>query len=119
MGIFARLFGARSEDDKPVEQAVIVHFAYIGSTDLQPLYELEAQLEARLEVTGAGELDGNEVAADGSDGYLYLYGPDADALFGAIKQTLEACPFMRGAAVRLRYGPPADGVLEHEVQLAT
>jgi hypothetical protein len=31
---------------------------------------------------------------------------------------LEACSFMKGAAVKLRYGPPADGVREHTAQLA-
>ena len=63
--------------------------------------------------------DGNEVATDGSDGFLYMYGPDADALFGAVRPALEGAPFMRGARVTLRYGPPQDGVREVEVELGT
>jgi hypothetical protein len=43
-----------------------------------------------------------------------MYGRDADALFRAARPVLESCPFMRGARVRVRYGPPADGV--HEVE---
>jgi hypothetical protein len=118
--ILAKLFGAKSETAaKPVEHAVIVAFAYIGSTDLEPLFALERQLESRIAAAGAGEYDGNEVAVDGSDGTLYMYGPDADKLFAAIRPALEACSFMKGAVVKLRYGPPADGVLEREVRLAS
>lgn len=118
MGILARLFGAKTETSaKPVEHAVIVAFAYIGSTDLEPLFALERQLESDIAAAKAGEYDGNEIAVDGSDGTLYLYGPDAEKLFAAIRPTLEACSFMKGARVKLRYGPPADGVPEREVQL--
>jgi hypothetical protein len=112
MGVISRMFG-RKPPPPPPDHAVIVHFDY-GSTDLQPLFELEKRLEAAIAQAGAGELDGNEVATDGSDGYLYMYGPDADALFRSIRPLLEACPFMRGARVRVRYGPPADGVREVE-----
>ena len=118
MGILARLFGTKTETSaKPVEHAVIVAFAYIGSTDLEPLFALERQLESDIAAATAGEYDGNEIAVDGSDGTLYMYGPDADKLFAAIRPTLEACSFMKGARVKLRYGPPADGVPEREVQL--
>jgi hypothetical protein len=120
MGIFAKLFGNKSEiAAKPVEHAVIVAFAYIGSTDLQPLFALERQLEEAITAARAGEYDGNEVAVDGSDGTLYMYGPDADKLFAAVRPTLEACSFMKGAVVKLRYGPPADGVPEREVRLGS
>ena len=52
------------------DHAVIVHFQY-GSTDLSRLFVLEDELERAIAAAGAGEFDGNEVAADGSDGYLY------------------------------------------------
>jgi hypothetical protein len=119
MSLLSRIFGAKSEiTAKPVEHAVIVKFAYIGSTDLDPLFALETQLESAITTAQAGEYDGNEVAVDGSDGTLYMYGPDADKLFAVIRPVLEACSFMKGAAVKLRYGPPADGVRETTVQLA-
>jgi hypothetical protein len=110
MGIFSRMFGRSTKPTGP-DQAVIVHFDY-GSTDLQPIFELEQRLIAAITTAGAGEFDGNEVAADGSDGYLYMYGPDADALFAAVRPVLDQCAFMHGARVRVRYGPPADGVRE-------
>ena len=98
------------------EHAVIVHFTY-GSTDLSRLFELENKLEAAIEEAKIGEYDGNDVAVDGSDGYLYMYGTNADALFEVIRPILEATEFMKGAKAKLRYGPPADGVREVEVEI--
>jgi hypothetical protein len=110
MGVISRIFGSKPVPP-PSDHAVIVHFDY-GSTDLKPLFELEQRLEAAIAAAVAGEFDGNEVATDGSDGFLYMYGPDADVLFAAVRPVLEACVFMRGARVRVRYGPPSDGVQE-------
>ena len=93
------------------EQAVIVHFRY-GQTDLSPLFELEDQLKRAIDVAGVGEFDGNDVATDGSDGYLYMYGPDADRLFEAVRPVLESATCIYDAVARIRYGPPADGVKE-------
>ena len=59
------------------EQAVIVHFE-AGSPYQSRLFALEDRLEQVIASTGTGELDGNEIATDGSDGYLYMYGPDAE-----------------------------------------
>src|SRR6187401_804391 len=102
MGLLDKLFGKRSQ--APVagpEHAVVVHFQY-GSTDLSRLFALEEQLEQVIAAASVGEFDGNEVATDGSDGFLYMYGPDADALFNAVRSTLSVCDFMRGARVKLR-----------------
>jgi hypothetical protein len=87
------------------EQAIIIHFLY-GSTDFSKLYALEDRLEETVARTRTGSLDGHEIAKDGRDGYLYLYGPDADALFNAIKSTLAETPFLKGAEVTKRYGQP-------------
>ena len=100
------------------EHAVLVHFLY-GSTNLSRLFALEERLEEVIAAAGVGEYDGNEVARDGGDGTLYLYGPDADVLFATVRPTLEATDFMRGARVSLRYGPPRDGVREVELVLGT
>jgi hypothetical protein len=119
MGFLNRIFGKRERTEvPPPEHAVLVHFMY-GSTDLSNLIAVEEQLEMVLQQTGTGELDGNEVATDGSDGTLFLYGPDARALFGAIRPTLEAVEFMKGARVVMRFGPPEDGVKEIESILGT
>lgn len=93
----------------PVEQAVIVHFRY-GSTDLARLHALEDVVEKAIKRAGAGEYDGHEIAVDGSDGFLYMYGPDADRLFGVVAPVLRSTAFMAGAVATKRYGPPGAGV---------
>ena len=108
-----------TEDDEttdPNEQAVIVRFEY-GSTDLAPLGELEDRLIAAIDAAEVGEFDGNEVAVDGSHGFLYMYGPDADALFATVKPILESAEFMKGARVKVRYGPAAKETPRIEVVL--
>jgi hypothetical protein len=62
------------------EQAVLVHFDY-GHSDWAPFFSFEKGLEDAIAESGAGDYDGNELAVDGSDGTLYMYGPDADKLF--------------------------------------
>ncbi|MGE0144376.1 MAG: hypothetical protein AB7I19_11355 [Planctomycetota bacterium] len=121
MGLFDKLLGRTKKvvhANPDPEHAVLVHFLY-GSRDLSRLFALEERLEAAIASARVGEFDGNEVAADGSGGTLYMYVPDADALFAAVRPALEAADFMRGARVRLRYGPPQDGVREAEVVLGT
>ena len=98
------------------EHAVIVVFDY-GSTNLQPMFDLEEKLERAISNAQVGEYDGNEIAIDGSDGSLYMYGPDADRLFAVIKPILQSTPFMHGAKVKLRYGPPEDDVPENIVTI--
>ncbi len=99
------------------EHAVIVNFDY-GTTDLDPLFELEDQLESLLEDGTHGEYDGHEIAVDGSDGLLYLYGPDADGLYNAIKPTLLVSSAIKNVVETLRYGPPEEGVREVVVRVA-
>ncbi len=105
MKFLDRIFGKRSKATSSPEQAVLVHFIY-GSKDFSRIFILEDRLEKIITEAGVGEYDGNEIAIDGSDGTLYMYGPDADALFEAVRSTLEETDFMRGAQVRLRYGSP-------------
>ena len=87
------------------EQAVLVYFRY-GSTNLEPLFELEDKLESIIKAADVGVLDGDEMATDGGDGCIYVYGDDADRLFDAIRSVLMSAPFMKGARVVKRYGPP-------------
>lgn len=93
------------------EHAVIIHFQY-GSRDLSRLFELEDKIEDVVAKAKVGEYDGHEIAMDGSDGFFYLYGPDADKLFQAVEATLQQSKFMQGAEVNKRYGPAGAGVKE-------
>ncbi|MBR0831111.1 hypothetical protein JQ596_36945 [Bradyrhizobium manausense] len=93
------------------EHAVIIRFRY-GSTNLDRLFELEGQLDAAISKAEVGEYDGNEIAVDGSDGSLYMYGPDADRLFAVVEPIIRAHSFMKGAQVRRRYGGAKSGARE-------
>jgi hypothetical protein len=93
------------------EHAVIVHFDYTADS-LDPLHDLEEQLEEAIATAGVGEFDGNEIAVDLSDGSLYMYGPDADALFAVVRPLLVAADCLCNARVTLRYGPAEAGLRE-------
>jgi hypothetical protein len=95
--------------------AVIVHFMY-GLEELDPLYRLEDELAENILLNNAGEYDGHEIAMDNSDGYLYMYGPDAESLFKAIRPALEACRFMKGAKALMRFGLNDESDIEVEIK---
>ena len=71
---------------------------------LDPLFDLEDEILERLDGKDVGELDGHEICVDGSDGVLFLYGPDADALYEAIEPVLRASKVTQGGHATLRYG---------------
>ncbi|MEQ4487938.1 MAG: Imm26 family immunity protein [Dehalococcoides mccartyi] len=108
------------EEEQPnvskIEHAVVVNFDF-GSTNLSPIFKLEKELEKVLSKAKVGEYDGNEVATDGSDGFLYMYGPNADKLFSAVEPVLKKVKFMKGARVTLRYGSAKDNAPEKQVTL--
>jgi len=114
MGIWSRLFGSKPQPSG--DHAVIIHFDY-GGTDLDALYALEEQLENAINDAGVGELDGNEVAVDGSDGSLFMYGTNADQLFAVIRPILEQSTAIHNAVATVRYGPPGDNVRSIKVPL--
>lgn len=103
-------------NSKEPEHAVIIIFQY-GKTDLQPIHDLEYELQQTINEASVGRLDGIDIAEGGDDGYIYMYGPDAEQLFGAVNNTLESSGLMKGATARLRYGPPEVGVKSKEVKI--
>jgi len=102
------------------EQAVIVTFhnygaktgSLSGGLDFGPLYALEDALIAAVEGALVGEIDGHDLNPDGSQGSIYAYGPDAEALFAAMAPVLAGSALMAGGQARLRFGPPEPGVRE-------
>jgi hypothetical protein len=86
-----------------------------GTRSLDALMALEDELEAALDGKNVGELDGNEIAVDGSDGFLFLYGPDADALFAVIEPVLRKSAVTPGADATLRYGDPDEADLKQKL----
>lgn len=105
MGLFSKIFGQKNgEPAAPSVQELEVHFAY-GSTNYQHLYALEDELRRAISDAAIGNYEGHDVSADGSDGYFYLYGPDAEAIYRVISPVLAASSFMPGATVTLWFGP--------------
>jgi hypothetical protein len=116
MSFLTKLFLKNKPAEKrPAEQAVVVNFSF-GSTDLKPVFAFEDLLRQAITKAGVGEYDGNEIAADDSHGILYMYGPDAEALFRAVEAELLKSPLMRGATVTLRFGPPGEETPKRVVQ---
>ncbi len=79
-------------------------FCTDGTQDLAPLVNLADQLDGILTADGLGELDGHELADDGSVGTIYLYGEDARAMYDAVSQTLDISPVTRGGMAFLYFG---------------
>ncbi len=90
---------------------MIVQFDY-ASDSLDALFEVEERLEAAVAAAGTGDFDGDEIAVDLSDGSLYLYGPDAEALFASVRPILETADCLRDIRAILRFGPPEDDTPE-------
>lgn len=132
MGILSKIFGSKALAPAAAaapapEHCLIVEFDY-ASTDFTPVFLVGDQLVEALAIARAGEFDGdeipagefdgNEIAADGSSGSLYLYGPDADRLLAVARPVLLQHPFLHGARLRLRYGPPGPDVRRLELILS-
>lgn len=74
--------------------------------DVEAIHELSDQLETAIEENETGEFDG-DCFGEG-ECILYMYGPDADALFAVIEPVLRASPLAEGARVIKRYGDVSD-----------
>jgi hypothetical protein len=112
--IFSKLFKPANNANE--DHAVIIHFNYL-TNDLKALQILEGKLERAIQEKKAGEYDGHEIATDYSDGFLYMYGPNAENLFKSIKPILEETDFTKGATARLIFGTPGSGATELEVEI--
>jgi hypothetical protein len=110
---------AQNEDEGEHDRnkhAVIVHFNYCLDS-LDPLHDLYYQLEAALEQQEVGEYDGHEISYDLTDGSLYFYGPNAEYLFKAVQPILKSTYFLKGATVKMIFGPQEDGTKEIDITI--
>ena len=98
------------------QHAVIVHFMYLKD-DLDPLHDLDEKLEKVIREKDVGKYDGHEINLDMTDGSLYMYGPNAEDLFKAVKPTLEQTDFTRRAWATLRFGGPGPDSKEIDVEI--
>jgi hypothetical protein len=103
------------------QQALIIYFKDIGERademgvdDLDALIALQEQVAQAIEPDGIGEVDGHEIALDGSEGSLFAYGPDAKAILQAALPVVCRSPLAEGGHVYLRYGDVDDAAAEEE-----
>ncbi len=100
--------------NSPNEQAVLV---YLDGLSLpKEIYEnydlatLEDQLIEAIESQSLGEFDGNEVGPE--EAVLYMYAPNAEALFAGIEPILLDSPLCQNARVIVRQGGPGSQACE-------
>ena len=91
------------------EQAVILKLNLVSGPmgtdeERQRIHDLEDHLSDAIKRSAVGDLDGDEYG----DGYctIYMYGPSAEALFGAIKPALKGFHAQLGSYALKRYGKP-------------
>lgn len=118
LGFFARLFSGSSAKIEAVpapernpEHAVLVHLVLsddeLGTEEeREAIYLLSDRLEEAIERHQAGEFDGNEFGGGGC--VLFMYGPDADALFSSIEPIIRLSPLTRDGYAIKRYGEVDD-----------
>lgn len=99
MRFLQKLLSNRPPDD----EAVLVHFQY-GQECLAAFNHLRECLVSVITEKNLGIFARHELAYDHTDGFLYMYGPDADELFEAIHPILKKTSFMHKARVKMRYG---------------
>ena len=98
------------------KQAVLISFLY-GYDELDHLHALDIKLDKLISKAGVGEYDWHEIAMDGSDGTLFMYGPNAEVLFKTVRPTLQEVDFMQGAVATLWFGTPGENTKMIEVEI--
>lgn len=111
MGFIANFFGRSEPKLKEPEHSFIVTLKlsddkYGSETDRDSIHQFSDQLEAAIESACVGEFDGDEFGEGICN--LYMYGPDADALFAVVDALFKASPLAKGAKGIKRYGEAAD-----------
>lgn len=118
--IFVSAWGAPSQAGdamQPVEHAVIIHMNLSedpgGSTrEREAVVALEDALIAAVADANVGEVDG---ALYGEwECILYLYGPDADRLFGVVESVSEKHWIVRSGFIIKRFGEADDPAAREE-----
>ena len=98
------------------EHSVIVHFNS-GIDELEEVHKLEDKLVDCLKDSNVGWWDGHEVAMDNSEGWIFLYGRNAESLFKKVQPILENSNLMKGAIANLRFGPPEGSAPEINIEI--
>ena len=111
----------KADEGSPVpEHALLVHIPlsddeHGSEEEREALFEVEDQLVEAIEGAGVGEYDGNEVG--GGEFVMYIYGPDADALFSAAEPILRTLQPPPGEFYAVKRYGNADDLDAHEARI--
>lgn len=104
---FARMRASRPRRPSRNQQAVTVRLVppgrRVSDTISDDLWTLETELTDIIERQHLGEYDGNEISESGAS--LFMYGPNAEALFHGVEGILRASSLCKRAIVQVRPGP--------------
>lgn len=78
-------------------------------------FEVEEKISKAVSQSGKGEFDGNEIGGGYWD--LYMYTPDANALFSVVEPVLRVEKLPTGSYAIKRYGKP--GSQEEKIELGS
>jgi hypothetical protein len=117
------LFRKKKKKPEPAseEHGVITYLPFASGDEFgtederEAVFALEERIEAAVARVG-GEHDGNEFGE--GQAILYTCGPDADAVFVALREALQGFPLQPGSRAVKRYGPPQDDSRSETVELA-
>ena len=122
MGFLDRLMGrtAPAPHDPPEEHAVLVRIplsddGFGTEAERSAIQAWAGELEAAIEESGSGEYDGDEFG-DG-ECTLYLYGPDADALWASVETVVRRGTRATGGHAMKRYGGPGEETRSVRIEL--
>lgn len=104
-----------AQDIKP-EQSLILTTVGVAVT-LEEVFDLQDALTEAFARHSVGEVDGHEIAVDGSEALIYMYGPDAEAMFAVALPILKAHPATASSRAMLRFGEVADPNARVDVRL--
>ena len=93
------VFAGPSRADSVVEGPQVTIVVDYGNRDLTALHQLEDELDVAAKAANVGELDGDEVASDGSQASIYMTARHADLLMKTIRPVLKAHEFSRDAHI--------------------
>jgi hypothetical protein len=85
------------------DHSVIIYFAPVPS-DPETFYDLALEIGLAMHDNPIGYYDGHELDMDDTDGRMFFYGPDGEALLKHILPMVNDVPWLHGAHVTVRFG---------------
>lgn len=107
MSFIRSLFARAADEATNDEEGVIIELRQRElDLDIDLILDLEARLAAA--VGDSAEVDGHDLAVDGSDATIYIYGASAESTWTSIAETVQSYASDYSVQVLLRFGSADD-----------